>query len=56
MLNLLTKIYHTNLINYKAKVSRKENTKTNSNILQDEDESYNWAHIKIDPVNTEFKT
>ena len=30
---------------YREYVSRKENTKADSYILKDEDESYNWAHI-----------
>ena len=36
--------------------SRKKNTKATSYILQDKDESYNWYHIKVDPVKTEVKT
>ena len=37
-------------------VPRKENTKAYSYILQNEYESYKWAHVKIDLVNNEFKT
>ena len=41
---------------YGKYVSRKENTKADTYILQDEDDSYNWAHVKIDPVKNEVKT
>ena len=34
-------------------VSRNGNTKANNYILKDEGESYNWAHVKMDPVKTE---
>ena len=37
-------------------VSRKEHTKAKYYILQDEDESQNWAHVKIDNVKTKFNT
>ena len=36
-------------------VSRKDHTKADSNILQDEDESNKWAYVKNDPVNNEVK-
>ena len=32
---------------YGDHLSRKENTKAKSHILQDEDDSYNWDHIKL---------
>ena len=35
---------------YREYVSRKENNNANSYVLQDEDESNDWAHIKIDTV------
>ena len=40
---------------YVEYVSRKENTKEDTYTLQDEDKSYNWAHIQINPVNNEVK-
>ena len=62
MLNLCTKC--TVLIRdviwlnetYSEYLSRKENTKENTYILQDEEGSYNWDNVKMDPVTTEFKT
>ena len=41
---------------YGEYVSRKENTKADSNILQNEYEFYKWAHVKIDPVKNEVNT
>ena len=41
---------------YGEYISRKENCKLTSYILQDEDKSNNWDYIKIDPVKTGFKT
>ena len=35
---------------------QEKNTKASTYILQYKEESYNWAHVKIDPVKTEFKT
>ena len=59
MLNLRTKhillsrdIIWTNKT-YGKYISRKENTKANIYILQDEDDSYNWDNIKMDPAKTE---
>ena len=37
-------------------ISRYENTKADTYILQDEDGYYNWEHVKFDPFNTEVKT
>ena len=62
MLNLHTK--YTVLIRvviwliktYGQYTPRKENTKEDTYILQDEDEHYYWAHIKIDSFNNEVKT
>ena len=59
MLNLCTKC--TVLIRdviwlnetYSEYLSRKENTKENTYILQDEEGSYNWDNVKMDPVKTE---
>ena len=34
-------------------MSRKENTKSHSYILQIQDESYKWDHVKIDPAKNE---
>ena len=31
-------------------VARRENTKSDTYILQDEDNSYTWDSVKIDPV------
>ena len=42
--------------NYGEYVSRKENTKANNYILQEEDDSYNWAHVKKYFANNEVKT
>ena len=42
--------------NYGEYVSRKENTMADSYVPQDEDDSNDWAHIKIDPVKNEIKT
>ena len=59
MLNLHTKciVLSRGIIwinkNYGEHVSRKENTK--EHILQDEDKSYNWDHVKIDLVKNEVK-
>ena len=41
---------------YEEYVSRKENTKSETYILQDEDEYYNWANIKIDSFKNEVKS
>ena len=41
---------------YEEYVPRKENTKSDSYILKDEDRTYNWAHTKIDPINNEVNT
>ena len=41
---------------HRYNVSIKENTKANAYIIQDEDESYNWAHVKPNPVNIEVIT
>ena len=41
---------------YSEYISRKEKTKATSYILQDEENSFNWDHIKMDPVNTESMT
>ena len=38
---------------YGEYISRKENTKANIYILQDEYKSYTWDHVKIDPFNNE---
>ena len=35
---------------YGEYVSRKEKTRADSYVLQDEDGSNNWDHVKIDPV------
>ena len=37
-------------------ISSKEKTKANYYILQNEDEYYKWAHVKIDPVRNEVNT
>ena len=37
-------------------MSRKENTKSHSYILQIQDESYKWDHVKIDPAKNEVNT
>ena len=41
---------------YGEYVSRKENTKADSFVLQNEDESYKWDRKKIDPVKNEVNT
>ena len=41
---------------YRQYISRKENTKEDTNILQDEYNSYNWDHVKNDSVKTEVNT
>ena len=41
---------------YGQYVPRKENTNADSNFLKNEDESYRWAHIKINPVKNETNT
>ena len=62
MLNLCTKfivlIHAVIWINktYSEYVSRKYHTKANSYILQDEEEYYKWAYVKIDTVMTEVNT
>ena len=58
MLNLHTK--HIVLIGdiiwmnktYVDDISNKENTRAKTSILQYGDNSYNWAHVRIDPINT----
>ena len=40
---------------YGEYLSRKENTKADTYILQDEDRYYNWAHVKIYPVKNEVR-
>ena len=40
---------------YGEYVSRKLNIKADTYILQDEDDSYNWDHVKIDSVKNEVK-
>ena len=35
---------------------KKQKTKSYNYILQDEDGSYNWDHVKIDPFNNEVNT
>ena len=62
MLNLCTKrivlscdIIWINKI-YREYVSRKVNTKPDTYIIQDEDKSYNWDHVKIDPIKNDGKT
>ena len=58
MLNLCTKhiVLSRDIIllnkTYREYVSRKYNTKAEDYILQCEDDSYNWANIKIDHVKT----
>ena len=47
---------HMDKKTYSEYISRKENTKATSYILQDEENSFNWDHIKMDPVNTESMT
>ena len=42
--------------NYGEYLSRKENTKSETYILQDDDKSYNWDHVKNDTVHNEVKT
>ena len=42
--------------NYGEYLSRKYNTNLDSYILQNEDESYKWYHVKIDPVKNEINT
>ena len=37
-------------------VSRKENTKANTYIFQDEYKSYKWGFVKTDTVKTEINT
>ena len=62
MLNLLTKhnILSHDVIwlikTYVEYVSQKENTNTDTYILQDKDDPNNWAHIKIDLFNNEVST
>ena len=57
MLNLHTKfiVLSRDIIwpkkTYGQYVSRKENTKSETYILQDEGKSYDWDHLKTDPVN-----
>ena len=41
---------------YGEYVSRRENTNSNTYILQYEYKSYNWDHVKIDSFKTEVKT
>ena len=41
---------------YGANVTRNENIKEINFIIQYEDESYNWDHLKMYPVNTEVNT
>ena len=41
---------------YGQYVSRKENTTADSYVLQDEEDSNNWSHVKIDPVKNEIKS
>ena len=41
---------------YGEYVSRKENTKADTYILQDEYVPYNCSHVKIDPFKNEVKT
>ena len=41
---------------YAEYVLIKENIRSKNYILQDEDDSYNWANIKIDHVKTKFNT
>ena len=41
---------------YREYVSMKENTKAETYIPKYEDRSYNWAHVKMDPVKAEVKT
>ena len=36
--------------------NREKNTKSNTYLLQDEDDSYNWAHVKIDILKNKVKT
>ena len=40
---------------YGEQISRKK-TQADTFIQLDEDESYNWAHVKIDPVKNEVRT
>ena len=62
MLNLRTKcivLSHDGIClnkTYSEYVSRKYHTKANSYILQDEEEYYKWAYVKIDTVMTEVNT
>ena len=62
MLNLCTKIIvlSRDVIwlnkTYGKYISRKQNTKSDTYILQDEDKSYDWDHGKIDPVKKTVKT
>ena len=41
---------------YGEYLPRKESNKSNTYILQDEYDSYNWSNVKMDPVKTEVNT
>ena len=41
---------------YGKYISGKENTRSDTYILKDEDKYYNWANRKIGPVKNEVKT